>query len=43
MYSQRNLIVIKPKYYITNFIKQNSFFNKIIVFNNNIKFNKVYK
>ena len=42
MYSQ-NLIIIKPKYYIINFIKENSFFNKIIGFNDNIKFNTLYK
>ena len=38
MYSHNNimsnLIIIKPKYNVVNFIKQNSFFNKIIGYNN---------
>ena len=41
MYSQnnitKNLIIIKPKYNIVHFIKENSYFNKIIGYNNNIK------
>ncbi len=44
MYSQQNylhssLIIIKPKIHIVNYIKNNSFFNKIIGYNNNIKIN----
>lgn len=37
--SQSELIVIKPKLCVVNFIKNNSFFNKIIGYNNNIKVN----
>lgn len=37
MYSQnnimKNLIVIKPKYHVVHFIKQNTYFNKIIGYN----------
>ena len=36
------IIIIKPKYHIVNFIKNNSFFNKIIGYNN-IKSNLSYK
>lgn len=47
MYSQNNimtnLIIIKPKYHIIHFVKENTFFNKIIGFNNNIKINGNYK
>lgn len=48
MYSQNNnimssLIIIKPKYHIVHFIKENSFFSKIIGCNNNIKINRFYK
>lgn len=38
-----NLIIIKPKYHIVHFVKNNSFFNKIIGYNNNIKSNLTYK
>ena len=38
MYSRKNLmsqmILIKPKLFVVNYIKQNSFFNKIIGYNN---------
>jgi hypothetical protein len=38
MYLRKNLltqtIVIKPKFLVVNYIKQNSFFNKIIGYNN---------
>ena len=41
MYSQNNimskLVIIKPKYHIVHFIKQNSFFSKIIGYNSDIK------
>ena len=41
MYSKKpiipNLIVVKPKYHIIHFIKENSFFNKIIGYNKDIK------
>lgn len=47
MYSQNNimskLVIIKPKYHIVHFIKQNSFFSKIIGYNNDIKIFRVYK
>lgn len=38
-YLMANLIIIKPKYHVIHFIKNNSFFNKIIGYNN-IKVNK---
>jgi hypothetical protein len=46
MYSQNNLlnsglIIIKPKIHIVNFIKNNSFFNKIIGFNEHVKNNNI--
>jgi hypothetical protein len=38
MYSRKNLmsqmILIKPKLIVVNYIKQNTFFNKIIGYNN---------
>jgi hypothetical protein len=41
MYNQNNimtkLIIIKPKYHIVHFIKENSFFCKIIGYNKSIK------
>ena len=42
MYSQNNLlnsglVVIKPKIRIVNFIKNNTFFNKIIGLNEDVK------
>jgi hypothetical protein len=47
MYSQNNimsnLVIIKPKYHIVHFIKENSFFNKIIGYNNNINSIRKYK
>jgi len=46
MYSQNNirskLIIIKPKYHIVHFIKENNFFNKIIGYNN-IKISFIHK
>lgn len=39
----KQLIVIKPKIFVVNFVKNNSFFNKIIGYNNYLKiprFNK---
>lgn len=38
-----NLIIIKPKYNVINYIKQNTFFNKIIGYNTNIKIVRNYK
>jgi len=47
MYSQNNimtkLVIIKPKYHIVHFIKQNSFFNKIIGYNDCIKIYRINK
>lgn len=41
MYSKNNsmvnLIIIKPKYHIVHYLKNNTFFDKIIGYNNNIK------
>lgn len=38
MYSRNNyspsIVIIKPKYHIVKYIKNNSFFNKIIGYNN---------
>ena len=39
--SINNLIIIKPKYHVIHFLKNNSFFNKIIGYNN-IKVSKSY-
>lgn len=36
----QNLIIIKPKYHIIKFFRENSYFNKIIGYNNNIKANR---
>lgn len=47
MYTQseimKKLVIIKPKYHVVHYIKQNSFFNKIIGYNNNININRIYK
>lgn len=44
MYSRsHNLVIIKPKYHIIHFIKENSFFNKIIGYNKNINIINNYK
>jgi hypothetical protein len=36
------LVIIRPKFHVINYIKQNTFFNKIIGLNN-IKENKINK
>ena len=40
-YTHSGLITIKPKVHVVNYMKNNSFFSKIIGYNNNIKIQQI--